>query len=253
MQLPVVLDVCDRKNLLGKKFSVKDVGNICPVSIKKTKSAVKKVAYEFRNRNILISNKVVNMNIFNGRIKECPDISFNMILKLIKKICKALIQKYSKEWPMNELIIAAKNEEAYPLIEELQNISKLFTIISDNENRRMADEMYFKYGCVIRHKISVKEIIEDNNFILCSDERILTEASDSIILNMTHIYSDRENVVNIRDITINDKRFSDLVTYWNGSPGIEVYNILGVLPDNNANIEMNKKADKIFLLDIDAF
>ena len=251
MQLPVVLNVCDKKTLFGKKFSVEDAGDICLVKIQEKRKSLKKVADVYKNSKILVNNQIINKNIFRGKLKNCFHIDFNIISKLIERICKAVVYKNYMELPLNELVIVARNEVAYTLVVQLLSIAKMFTIISDSEDRKIFDEMYFKYGCVIRQKRSLEELSGDNSIILCAEENYICREDDIVVLNMTQTYDNRKNTINIYDISINDSRLYDLIAYWGGCPGIEIYNVLNILPDNDVTIEINKKTDRIFLLDIE--
>lgn len=253
LYFPVVLDICDKKYIIGKKIEIEKRGDIRFAKIPEKRKALKKVTDAFKNDLIMISNKAVKSNVFSKKIINYSYIGLDVISELVKPICKAVSEKFKKELPFNELIIAADNKFACQLISRLINTGKMFTLISDYEDRKMLDEMYFKYGCIIRYKKTADEYAGENGFVICSDENRLTEFENMLVLNLTDKYKEDKNVINLKDISLNDKRLQCLITSWGGNPGAEIYSLVKCLPDDKVTVEVNKKTDKIFMLDINAF
>ena len=246
-------NLTDCKTTSRNGFDVVDCGSFLFVKAREKKRALKKVAKVFGNNPILINNNALEKDVFCGKVRLYEKTDMALCLALIEKVCRVTAEKYNIELPLDEIVIVTENNLVHPLISNLLNICRMFTVVSEVTDRQLADEMYFKYGCIIRFKCNSDDFSGENNFVICAANNCLADLENSIVVNLTEKSVEGSNIINLNEISIKDSSISSVCKCWGGSSGIGLYSLMRAIPGEDVCINLNRRADKIFLLDMDAF
>ncbi len=247
----VILNISERKRFKKSGIQLEKFNGVSELTIPDRKRYLKKVK-DFSNGNIIISNQIKNRTILTGLLKPYTNTLYHTAIPVIDKICRMIASQYSIEVPYEEIYVMAQPESLNLIVPALMNSGKLFTVISENKDRKIADEIYFKYGCVIRWYNGIDTMQGKGKILVKVSENPLPENFDSPVLNLTNIIENKSNIVNIRNILMSDERLSGIVNLWNGIPGLDLYGMMNILPDEKTVVDINIRSDKIFLLDTDA-
>lgn len=250
MNEPVILEIFDSKHIFDRKVIKNDYKLFSTVSIPGKRRLIKIFARTIINTPVIVKKQSDNHPLIKNKVCAYNRISIEAVAAVIEKVCKKVADKCSVKIPFNEIIIIGSEEIAYTLIYPLVNICRMFTVVSDSYNLKKTDEMYFKYGCIIRNKSKPENPEGGDNLLICADERVNCENFNMQIINLTNTGYTRNNIINIRDVMVVDDRILSIAQKWNGSPGLEMYDLLGIIPSCDSDVDTNTKADKIFLLDI---
>jgi len=247
---PIILGIDDSKSLVKKKYLRCETDGFVKVVLPNKKRCIRKVLRGINSENILIEKESAKNSVLSGQVYNYKKVSMELIKVIIEQVCILAAKKYSIRLPLKEIFIEATTYDACSLILPLVNISRLFTIVSNEFDVKKADEMYFKYGCIIRKKEKICFDASGDRIAICVDS-----VSDFIhcnlpVINLSEEAIEKNNVVNIRRIKVFDSRISALVKLWGGEPGLELYNATELIPDDTTIVDLNVNADKIFLLDI---
>lgn len=253
MDNTVILNVAEKKSCFGHALQCDKYENISVITIKKRKRALKKIFKTLPNQNILINNLIKDEYILNNCIKEYNEISYKTVFSVINKICRCTASKYGIQLPFEEIYIYAIPKIAYKIITRLMDIGRMFTIVSEEPPGKEADELYFEHGCIIRHiKKAERRNISDSVVIRVDNMVDLTFVSSPIInVAETPVLGDK--VIDARSIYVFDDRLLMLCRLWGGNSSLKLYNLVGEMPPENAKVDINKTADRIFLLDMNQF
>ena len=253
MEKIIILKVSEKRKAF-KHSVVNEINENMPIiEIKARKNAVKKLLKQIGQENIVINHLQVEHNLFSERIKILKNTSLETALPIIENVCRQIALKYSMGVPFEEVYINASPADAFSLIIPLLGISRLFTVISNEALGKMADELYFKHGCIIRQIPKLKEATGGDRIFIRADERAVLNFPSIPIIDLTNSPLSTEKVININEIFVSDSNVAPFCEKWGGKSGLMLYNLLGYLPERNAEIDISKKADKIFLLDRDKF
>ena len=247
----IILNISERKRLKKSVLQFERFNGFSELTIPDRKRFLKKIK-DFSNENIIISNQIRSMTMLAGVVKPYTNTSYYTAIPVIEKICRLIAARYLIELPYEEIYIMAQPESLNLIVPALMNIGKLFTVISENKDRKTADEIYFKYGCVIRWSNDLDNVCGKGKMLVRVSENPLPQNFDSPVLDLTNVLENRANVVNIRKILMSDDRLSELVRCWNGIPGIDLYGLMNILPDEKTVVDINIIPDEIFLLDTNA-
>ena len=247
----VILNISERKGLKKSGFHIEKFNEISELTIPNRKRFLKKVKNLARG-NIIVSNQIKNKTILAGVLKPYTDTLYYTAIPVIDKICRLIAAQHLVELPYEEIYIMAQPESLNLIVPALMNSGKLFTVISENKDRKIADEIYFKYGAVIRWYNGTDTMQGKGKILVRVSENPLPENFDFPILNLTKNLENKSNIINIRDILISDERLSGIVNLWKGVPGLDLYALMNILPDEKTAVDINVRPDKIFLLDTDA-
>lgn len=250
MNPPIVLDIFDSKNIFDRKIIKNEYDFFSTVSVPGKRKHIKNFAKNVISAPIIIKKHSENHPLLKNKIYVYNDVSVESVSVIIEKVCKSVANKHSVKIPFNEIIIIGTEEIAFTLIRPLINICRMFTVVSDTYNIKKTDEMYFKYGCIIRNKVKLEYCEGRENIVICADDRVNCENISMQVINLTAAEYSRNNIINIRDVRVVDNNILSIAEQWNGKTGLEIYNLLGRTPDCNSDIDINTKTDKIFLLDI---
>lgn len=247
----VILNISERKRFKKSDFQLERFNGFSELTIPNRKRFLKKIK-NFSNENIIISNRIKNMTMLTGLVKPYTSTLSYTAIPVIDKICRLIAAKHLIELPYEEIYIMAQPESLNIIIPALMNIGKLFTVISENKDRKIADEIYFKYGSVIRWYNGIHTMQGKGKILVRVSENPFPENFDFPVLDLTNIIENKSNIINIRNILMSDERLSEIVNLWKGVPGLELYGLMNILPDEKTAIDINVRPDKIFLLDTDA-
>jgi len=247
----VILNISERKRLKKSGFQLEKFNEFSELTIPNKKRLLKKVK-NLTDGNIIVNNQIKNKTILAGMLKPYTEPSYYTAIPVIEKICRLIAARHLIELPYDEIYIMAQPESLNLIVPELMNIGKLFTVISENKDRKIADEIYFKYGAVIRWYNGDDTIQGKGKILVRISENPLPENFDFPILNLTNINESKSNITNIRNVLMSDKRLSGIVNLWKGVPGLDLYDFMNIIPDENTVVDINIRPDKIFLLDTDA-
>ena len=253
MNHPIILDCSDSKSVFRQKLVKNEYDLFVTATIPEKRRYIKKFFKNNPNQTIVLKNQYEQERIFIGNTILHNEITYESVVVIICELCKQVAKRSLLQIPYDEIYLIASSEIAYSLVVPLMSICKLFTVVSDEYDVKKADEMYFKYGCIIRHKQKTDEISGNNKIVLCADEKMNCRNIKIPIINLTSKEYNEQNIVNIHDIKVSDSRISPIVKHWKGEPGLRFYNLFGIIPDEKSDIDINIKSDKIFLLDISKF
>lgn len=252
MYSSAILNVANRR--LSDKTLLKEeiYEGFSVITLPERKRALRKLL-RASDKNYIVKNGDSDKGIFQGRIKPFTDISPETVISVIDKICREAAKKYLQKLPFEEIKVISSGNMGLRIVEKLKNEAKLFTVIAESEDRLLADELYFKYGVIIRYKNSPDIRKGMDNLIISAEESVTEKITVTPVINLSKRNFSRENVINIGEIVITDKNTSVFSEYWNGCPGPEIYSLLNISPQECSEVDINKKTDRIFLLDTDAF
>lgn len=253
MEKIIILKVSEKKRAF-KHSIVNEINENMPViEIKARRSAIKKLLKQIGQENVVINHLQVEHNLFSERTKIFNHILPETALPIIENVCRQVALKYSMRIPFEEVYISASPADAFSLIIPLLGITRLFTVISNEALGKMADELYFKHGCIIRQIPKLKEVSGGDRIFIRADEKSVLNFPSIPIIDLTNSPSSTGEVIKINEISVCDSNIAPFCEAWGGKSGLMLYNLLGYLPERNAETDISKKADKIFLLDRDKF
>lgn len=248
----IVLGLSTEKGLFSHSFKISDYKGINIITVKERIRAVKKIATRLPDRNIIISHKDLQNKIYKNKVREYKEISIDAVTRVIEKVVRQCADKFGIKTPLCEIYIVASADIACPIIDALRDLSRLYTIVSAEESMFfMYDELYFKYGSVIRH-ISDFDDAENKDCIIinCTSEKATVYKTPVI-----DIYgeADASNTVSLKNIYVYGEEIEDIQKCWGGKSGLSLYALAEKTPGENAVVDIMRKCDQIFLLDTEEF
>lgn len=253
MKKTVILKASERMGAFAQPFRRSEYENISLITIKNRQRALRKLVKRLNDENVIINHFQVKERIFSNRLKIYNEFSYKTVLPIINKICRQIAAKYTMQIPFEEICIVARPEVAYSFIIPLLGISRLFTIVSDESVGKKADELYFEHGCIIRQASALDNTISRDRIIIRARDKMIPTNAEIPIIDVTNVPVYGKTVIQARSILVFDERILTIGEHWGGSGGLLLYDLLGELPDKNSKVDINKQADRIFLLDIDKF
>ena len=253
MSQTVIIDVSTEKGILKKRFEMEKFGDVSYVTIKNRHRALKKLIKQLNGENVIIRHLKDKEYIFEGYLRQWQYLSYKTVLPVINKICRLTAARFAMKIPFEEMLIIADEEAAYEFITELSGISRLFTVVSENQGNRKTDELYFKHGCVVRSKNVFDGRENTDSIIIRVDENDFKKPLSMPVVDLSASPVYGRNVVSVRDICVFDDEIQKVSNIWGGNSGLLLYELLGILPDKYTKTDINKKADRIFLLDTGSF
>lgn len=215
--------------------------------IKGTKFSIKRLAKKNKDSTILFSADLQE--------NECPYIKayegdiFFEALPVLERILILTAKKYNITLPAKEIYIFASPENAALIIEQIKDFSRLFTVVSKNEeNNKLYDELYFKHGVVVRQTKTINLNSDENSLIIKYKENIPITSSFPIITFDSECFS--KKCVKIGEAYVSDERLSLLERCLKQNGSFYMYKMLGIKPDDKSRLSLDKKGNKMFFLDI---
>jgi hypothetical protein len=249
-----ILKISGKKRTFQGPYKIEEYDGFYVTTVKNRHSALKKFVKMRKNENILIASGQEQEKICDGKIKQIKDISEEVALQILEKICRLSAQKFSLEIPFGEIYVFADRVRAQSIIDMVHGLSRLFTIVSPEENHaEMFDGLYYKYGTPLRQITTLcGKSIKDALIINFSQDEVAF-AKDAPVINLYRKGEQGIKRISVGDIYISDKKISEEESEWGGKSGALFYSATGMLPDENATVDFGKRPDEIFMLDTDRF
>lgn len=226
-----------------------DYEKLTVATIKNKPSALRRLVRKSGCDNIIVAYGENNLKIYENKLKEYKNISPEVVIALLEKICRQKAEKESLPLPFGETYIVASPHTALETIYALHSLSRLFTVVSPCEiPQRMYDELYFKHGTLVRNIPYFNNDIRDDSMIISfSEEKIFYPPATPLI----NIYD--EKGLCAANVSVYDESIAREKEEWGGECGAAFYSLFGKIPGENALVDINRRADKIFMLDTAAF
>lgn len=250
----ILLKLSGKKSVFSQTFEICDYEDISIITVKPKDSAIRKIARKEKGRKIIIPDSDSYHKIYKNKLREFDKISDRVAFSLLDRILRQAAKEFMLKIPFGEIYIVAMPHVACSIIDELNGISRLFTVVSQQESSgEMYDELYFKYGSIIRHMpIFNNDIKEDTLIIRCNKDDVPVH-SDIPVIDMCGDLAHGNRVISLNSICIYDKEIEEIQKLTGGKSGASLYTLFDKIPRRDALIDINTKCDKIFLLDTDVF
>lgn len=253
MKKTIILEIDEKARAFTQNFAFTEYENRLLVKIKNRRTVLRKFAKLMVGEDIIINHKQSEHRLINGRLKIYNKASYKTTLPIINKLCRQVAARYTMQIPFEEIVIVGNPAIAFSFIIPLMGISRLFTVVSSEVPGKKADELYFEHGCIIRHMPEFKNATGNDRIIIRADDVILPNSTAIPIIDVTNAPLYGNNVIDIHKISVIDNEIKPIAEEWGGISGLMFYNLFGILPSESAKADINKKADKIFLLDTERF
>ena len=254
MKKTAILSLSKTKGIFEPAYSIREFGNTSVLTVKNSPRAIKKLLKNTDGTDFIIVHGDESEKNLKNICKRKKGISYKTALPVLEKICRQTAHKYNIQIPFGEIYVMASPLVACVITTCLSGLSKVFTVVSEESPLTNSyDELYFKHGTIIRHLPEFNNnISEDSIIIRCSDDDLPLWAKIPVI-DFTDKRVCSSLAVKPENISVNDDNISALTEVWGGKSGLEFYEIMGEVPGNDAVVDINISADKIFLLDTDGF
>ena len=254
MRKIAVVTLNDSRKLFAPKCRIADEGDIVRAEVRNTFRSVKKTGKALDKVPVLVAYGYEKRKAFCGQIKKVCKYEYRTVIPVLEKISRQICVKYKKKIPLEDLYISASPTIACEIIEALRNVSRLFTVVSDEETPPgLYDGIYFKYGTLTRQIPEFNNnISEDAVIIRCRDDYFPVWAKLPVI-NLVPGELKSDLWLDVWKISVSDSKISAPGCVWGGESGIMFYTLLDEIPAENARVDINKSADEIFLLDTGGF
>lgn len=241
--MDIVVAVRDRRHRKNENLN-EDVGKIY---VKDNIRSIKKLLET--EKMVLVKENTFLKEKTSKYIKEYKGDITNHALCIINKIVITAAEKYRLTFPLKEIFIMAEPEMASRIITQIKDKARLFTVVSAFDTLgKMYDELYFKYGTVIRHipffnnpdwenslAVKLEGTDDKKDWIKCP----VISFDEAIINDKTLI---------VRDVHIDSLKTKPLNDALSINGGIESFCVLGHMPDGDCTVSLNKKSGKIYTL-----
>lgn len=254
MKKNCVLKLSESRGVFLPALSYCESENIGVATIKNKVSALKKFVRNVCDETVIIASGESRLKLYENKIKEYTDISEEVIIAVIEKICRQSAKKFSMPIPFGEIYIVASSPTAFCIINALKGLSRLFTIVSPYEvTGRMYDELYFKHGTLIRHIPYFNNEIRSDAIVIRCIEDDMHFPWDTVLIDLCKNTLEKKSVLAARNVYIYDESIAEIQKLWGGKSNASLYTLTEKIPGENAVVDIDERTDKIFLLDIDAF
>ncbi len=250
-----VLKTNDNKKIFSPPFIASEKEKIGIIEVKNTQRALKKVKRVFCGETIIIeSGKQKGDAFFNHTVKY-EQYEYEKILPLLYKICIQAMKLKGIKIPSDDFYIISSPVLAKEIIEKVYSLSKIFTVISDEDlGGSVYDSLYYKYGVPVRQIPNFTNKIEESSVVVRCNRVTVPLFSRVPIIELSPVPEENaKTVFDVRKISIKDRQADTIIKLWGGTSGICFYELLGIFPQEDAEVCISKKADEIFLLDTNAF
>lgn len=229
-------------------FYVREKNNGSPLCYAKDSVwSAKRLAKKFAGKKIICDKACFRREKTKAFIREYDSLSDDCLMKAFKLAFLPSVEKFGLNLPLSEIYIAASPKEAVKIIEEIKFSSRLFTVISSEENTALSyDELYFKYGIVIRQLPFFSNKTREGELLIKGKEALVPDWIYCPVISFSKEDISANKAVAVRKILIkNESDFPDKNIL---SPVF--YELMGKNLDENCEVDVNNNAEKIFLLDI---
>ena len=246
MKKILVMELKD-KRLRGKNIVYEEHELYSLITLKNSERMIKKVIKKYSDRTIVVSNDFIEEKLLQGLLKPYNAVSMEIVLQIIENLCRKLALKCDLKLPLEDVHIYANPSLACEFIKRLIGLSRIYTIVSNEKKEKSCDEIYFKYGYPIRC-VGKSEVASGIDIISIFVEECGN--TNSPIINITESKITGSNVLDVREIMLPDECS---VKGLEKSNGLCLHTIMNSGAIENLELDINKKAEPIFLLDTKAF
>ena len=252
MKPTAILSVCRQKGIFKTPYKIDRSGSIALLSVKNRNGAIKKLIKALPCENTVIARNCENEETLINRKKLYEKYNLDTVFPILEVLCRKTAQKFGIRIPFAEVYIEASPAVACGILAGIQSMSRIFTVVSaESPLTNSYDELYFKHGTVIRHIPGYCNNITSEAVIIRCDTNYSKFSFDIPVINFTSVREEKNLTVNVSDVFVRDEKIDEFLRLWGGYSSIFLYELLGEKPEQNAEVDINKKADKIFLLDTD--
>ena len=244
---PVILNLEENGGLFVKKPEFVENENFLSVNVPPKRKQIKKLLARNDDKVFLLRGGQEKEEVCDEFFKRYSVVSWDCVKSILVKLCKEVAKKYSLTFHFDEIYILAPPSISYELVYLLMDASRLFTVISHPYDTGKADELYFKYGCILRQKEIPDEREVGDKIIIYADETANYIPGRIPFINLTCKKFDDVKTVNINEVHIFSEKIRQISTAWGGVAGLSFYTFLGIIPDELATVDLSKKANEIFV------
>lgn len=254
MRKVTVLSSDSNRGIFAPNYELHESENITKAVVKNTTRAVRKIKRIMQGETVIITyGNEISKSLVGSAVKY-ENYSYRRIIPVLKKICRQAALKYKKEIPFEDFYIMASPSIACEIIDFVYNLSRIFTVISDEETAPgIYDELYFKYGTLIRQIPTFNNNIAVDAIVIRCDAGAYPTWAEIPVIDMSPAPISSNLCVNAGEIYVYDERVSELCRAWGGCSGLNLYELLDEYPSSDSGVNINKTADEIFLLDTREF
>lgn len=235
-----------KKSLFAKKIKIeKNIAYIADNAV-----SVKKMKKLEPNKKLVVCNNAFLKKTTIDQFVKYEEYPFDEILYMLEKIIEKTAEKYKVNFPFFEICVIADPNKAAIIIEKIKNSARLFTVISEFKyGGEIYDELFFKYGIVIRQMNDLGNSFEKSTLIIKADSTV----NFPISINIPTILLEKNNVLDTNyilpeNIYAYDEEISEAINHWGGVPSLKFFNLIEHFPNDKTLIDITKKASEIFLL-----
>lgn len=214
--------------------------------------SLKKVVKYAGGRKIMPDSEMAKGRFTSQYVKKYAAVTLPTSLAIIEKAVRAVAAKSGLKFPLSEIYVSAQSDPAARIIEKIRGCARLFTVVSTSPAKSVLyDELYFKYGTVVRHIPSFCYNEKDDVMIIKGENDAAVNFTSYPVLSL--VRGSGANVYNIGDFRIYDGQADSFAALWGGVPTAALYSFLRIVPANDASIEINNGENGVFLLDTSLF
>ena len=233
-------------------YKIEQVGAFTKVTVKNSVRSIKKVQKKLRGETVLVvcGNE---MGKISDYVTEYREISPERILPIIGRVLRQTAHKNGIGLPLEDCYIAAPPKLACRIIEKIYTLSRIFTVISDEDTSgEIYDELYFKHGVPVRQLPSFCNSIPKESILIRANDETLPTWAEIPVMDMSMKPSTGKNAVDILSVYTKSEKISEAAMLWKGKSPLMLYELLGEYPEENQAVNITVSTDKIFLLDTGA-
>ena len=214
--------------------------------------SLKKVVKYAGGRKIMPDSEMAKMKLTKQYVKKYSAVTLPTSLAIIEKAVRSIAAKSRLKFPLSEIYVLAQSDTAARIIDKIRGCARLFTVVSPLPAKSVLyDELYFKYGTVVRHIPSLNYNEKDDVMIIKGENDASVNFTSYPVLSL--VRGSGANVYNIENFCIYDGQADSFIELWGGAPTASLYSFLRIVPENDASIEINNGENGVFLLDTSLF
>lgn len=246
-----VMSVENNKRLFPPCYEFSEGETVTKAVVKNSVRAVQKFKKKMSGKTVVIAHGNENSKSLIHSSAVYENYSYERILPVLNTICRQTALKYRISVPFEDFYIMASPVIACRIIEHIYDLSRIFTIVSDEETYPgIYDELYFKHGTLIRQLPYFNNNIAKDSVLIRCNAASYPSWKQIPVIDMSPMPVCGNLCVKVGEIYVYDEGIEACCRAWGGISGIKLYELMGKYPHQNSGVNINKKADEIFLLDM---
>ena len=201
------------------------------------------------NRMILTTKNTFTKEKTSGYIKEYKGNIERYALCVINKILSSAVEEYQLSFPLKEIFVMAEPDFASQIIFELKSRARLFTVVSSVDTLgKKFDELYFKYGTVIRHIPSFNNPDWENSIVIKYEDTCdLKEWIKCPVISFDDARINSKTLI-VRDMSVKSEKTRHLNELLSINGGFDSFCVMGQMPDDECIVNVKEESGKIYSL-----